>query len=170
MVACHYWHTRKWIHSIIFIKYFLSARHLLFRWLTVISSSSTIWGTMDLYVIAALCALDCSWPINSSETLFQLLNLWWYKFAPYYVLLSISLYALCKTYKSWVLFFEIVKLGKVLEPRDLTTVFFSQIVSVEKNNQDQPDIVIECFCCFCLWIFHHLCVLFLRFGYQIHFV
>ena len=32
-------------------------------------------------------------------------------------------------------------------------VFSFQIVSLEKDNQDQADIVLECFRCFRLWIF-----------------
>ena len=55
-------------------------------------------------------------------------NYWalsWYKLPPYYVQLSISLYALCKYTKNWVFFFfGIVKPGKLLEPRGLTTTFF----------------------------------------------
>ena len=53
------WRARKRIHSIIFIKYFHSTRRSLFRLLTVISNTSPHWGTMDSYVIVALCALDC---------------------------------------------------------------------------------------------------------------
>ena len=66
--------------------------------------------------------------------------------------------------KNWVLFFGIVKPGKVFEPKG---VFSFQIVSLEKDNQDQADIVLECFRCFRLWIFSHLCVLFLRFEHRI---
>ena len=42
-------------------------------------------------------------------------------------------------------------------------VFSFQIVSLENDNQDQADIVLECYRCFRLWIFPHLCALFLRF-------
>ena len=68
--------------------------------------------------------------------------------------------------KKRVLLFGIVKPGKVLEP----IVFSFQIISVEKNNEDLADIVLECFRYFRLWIFPHLCEFFLRFEHRIHFV
>ena len=48
-------------------------------------------------------------------------------------------------------------------------VFSFQIVSLEKDNQDQADTVMECFRCFRLGIFPHLCALFLRSEHQIQF-
>ena len=52
-----------------------------------------------------------------------------------------------------------------------TESFFSriafQIVSLEKDNQDQADIALECFRCFRLRIFPHLCVLLLWFEHRI---
>ena len=68
--------------------------------------------------------------------------------------------------KNCVLFFGIVKPGtKRLE----NCVFSFQIVSLKKDNQDHADTVLECFRFFRLWIFPHLCVLFLRFEHPIQF-
>ena len=63
---------------------------------------------------------------------------------------------------------RIDKPGKVLEPRGKVLESF-QILTVEKNNQDQANIELECFRCFRLWIFPYLCVLFLRFEHRIQF-
>ena len=80
-------------------------------------------------------------------------------------------YALCKTYKKLSPFLRNSEVRKSSWTKRLENCVFSfQITSVEKNNQDQVDIVLEWFCCFCLWIFPYLCVFFLRFEHRIQFV
>ena len=70
------WRARKRINFLIFIKYFLSARRLLLRSLTVISNTSPHWDTTNSYIIVAPCnSIDCWWSTNTSRAFFQLLNL-----------------------------------------------------------------------------------------------
>ena len=59
-----------------------------------------------------------------------------------------------------------MKPRKALERRGLATAFF---LSKLFHWKDQADIELECFRCFHLWIFAHLCVLFLRFELPIQF-
>ena len=105
-----------------FYQIFFSARRLLFRSFTVISNTSPHWGTTDSYAIAALCVLDCLvinkcfYPIIKPLRDISFLHIMFCcqcPFMPY-----------AKYTKNWVLFFGIVKQGKVLESRGLTTAFF----------------------------------------------
>ena len=66
------------------------------------------------------------------------------------------------------LFFGIVKPGKLLEPRGLTTTFFlSKLFHWKRIIRTRLTLYWNAFIFFWLWIFHHLCVLFLRFEHRI---
>ena len=135
------WRARKQIHSITFIKYFLSAR---FRLLVIKKCFRNFLPNIK--------------PLRDMSFL-HIMFCYQSPFTPY-----------AKYTKNWVLFFEIVKPGKIVEPRGLATAFFlSKFFHCKKDNQYQTGIVLECFRCFRLTIFPHLCVLFLRFEHQIQF-
>ena len=125
-----------------------------------------------LYVIAALCALDCCWSTNASKYYFQQLKpLRDITFLHIMLCCQFPFYALCQTYKKLSPFLRNSEARKSSWTKRLENCVFSfQIISVEKNNEDQVDIVLEWFCCFCLWIFPYLCVFFLRFEHRIQFV
>ena len=68
------WRARDTPHYIIFVKYFLSTRCLLFKSLTVISNTLPHWGTTDSYVIGALYALDRWWSTQASRVFLPIIK------------------------------------------------------------------------------------------------
>ena len=98
---------------------------------TVISNTSPHWGTTDSYAIAALCVLDCLvinkcfYPIIKPLRDISFLHIMFCcqcPFMPY-----------AKYTKNWVLFFGIVKQGKVLESRGLIAFFLSNLFSFQST-------------------------------------